>query len=223
MTVRRSGGFTLLEVLMVITLLAVLMAAAFGGIRTSIKAIDSGEALIDEVNRLRVTQEFIRHELSRALPLPFGQEKGTGINFVFQGERDFMRFVAPMPGYLSRGGAYVQTLELAGTRGGSQLLFTHRMLNGFDLDRLSKDDVKPVTLLEHLRGGRFRYRGYDDEGKLGDWQDDWKDPSKMPVMVRIELDPASGSRVDWPLMEVPLIVDAAAIVNAGFMPREPLQ
>ena len=155
--VSRSRGFTLIEVMLAILLLAVLLAAAFGGIRSAVKGMDVGEALIDRTNRLRVAQEFLRRQLSRALPLPFGQESGSGSNFLFQGEGDFMRYVAPMPGYLSNGGAYVQTLELAGSRNGKQLLFTHAMLNGFDLKKLSKDDAEPVILMDQIESGRFEF------------------------------------------------------------------
>ncbi|MBX3697810.1 MAG: prepilin-type N-terminal cleavage/methylation domain-containing protein [Dokdonella sp.] len=210
-----STGFTLIEVMLSILLLGVLLAAAFGGIRSAVKGMDVGEALIDRTNRLRVAQEFIRHQLSRALPLPFGQESGSGANFLFQGEHDFMRFVAPMPGYLSNGGSYVQTLELKNTRGGKQLLFTHAMLNGFDLKKLRKEDAEPVILMDQVDSGRFQYRKLDDQGELEDWSDDWDDPSVTPVMVRIELKMKPEALVGWPDMEIPLVLDVGAARQSG--------
>lgn len=205
-----SGGFTLIEVMLAVLLLAVLLAAAFGGIRSAVKGMAVGEDLIDRTNRLRVAQEFIRHQISRTLPLPFGQESGTGSNYLFQGERDFMRFVAPMPGYLSSGGSYVQTLELARTRNGMQLLFGHAMLNGFDLKRLDKDQAEPVILMDQVESGRFEYRKLDDQGELEDWSDDWDDPSLIPVMVRIRLKMRPEALVGWPDMEIPVVLDVGA-------------
>lgn len=196
--------------MLAIVLLAVLLAAAYGGIRSAVKAMDVGEALIDRTNRLRVAQEFIRHQISRTLPLPFGQEDGTGANFLFQGERDLMRFVAPMPGYLSRGGSYVQTLELTNSRGGKQLIFGHSMLNGFDLKKMRKDDAEPVILMDQIESGRFEYRKLDEEGKLEDWSDDWDDPSITPVMVRIQIKMRPEALVGWPDMEIPLVLDVGA-------------
>ena len=210
---RSGAGFTLLEVLLAITLLALLLAGAMGGIRAATRAMHSGEQAIDRTNRLRVTQEFIRHEISRALPLAFGQEKGSGANFVFQGENDFLRFVAPMPGHLSRGGPYVQSLEFARGQHGMQLLFTHQMLNGFDLDKLSTKDLLPVMLIEGIRNGRFEYRKYDDEGKLEDWKDEWKDPSTLPVMVRLHLEMTAESGIIWPTMDIPLVLDTSGGVR----------
>ena len=205
-----SRGFTLIEVMLAILLLAVLLTAAYGGIRSAVNAMHAGEALIDRTNRVRVAQEFIRRQISRTLPLPFGQEEGTGMNFMFQGEGDLMRFVAPMPGYLSRGGSYVQTLELTNSRNGRQLLFGHSMLNGFDLKKLRKDDAEPVILMDQIESGVFEYRKLDAEGKLEDWSDDWEDPSITPVMVRIRMRMRPEALVDWPDMEIPLVLDIGA-------------
>jgi general secretion pathway protein J len=165
---------------------------------------------MDRTNRLRVAQEFIRHQLSRSLPLPFGQERGTGANMMFEGKHDLMRFVAPMPGYLSNGGAYVQTLELSNTRNGKQLLFNHWMLNGFDKDKLNKGDSEPVILMDQVDSGKFEYRKLDDQGKLEDWSDKWDDPSITPVMIRIELKMRKEALVGWPDMEIPLMLDVGA-------------
>ncbi|MEO8010836.1 MAG: prepilin-type N-terminal cleavage/methylation domain-containing protein [Dokdonella sp.] len=208
---QRARGFTLIEVMLAILLLAVLLAAAYGGIRSAVRAMSSGEALIDRVNRVRVAQEFIRHQISRTLPLPFGQDEGTGTNFLFQGEDDLIRWVAPMPGYLSRGGSYVQTLELTNTRNGKQLLFGHTMLNGFDLNKLRQEDMaEPVVLMDQIESGRFEYRKLDEEGKLEDWSDDWGDPSLTPVMVRIELTMRPEALVGWPVMQIPLLLDVGS-------------
>jgi len=218
---RSATGFTLLEVLMALTLLAVLLVGALGGIRAAIKAMDSGEDAIDRLNRLRVTQEFVRHELSRTLPLAFGHDKNSNSNFIFQGEHDFMRFVAPMPGYLSRGGAYVQTLELARGQRGMQLLFTNRMLNGFDLEKLGGEKAEPVLLLDGIAEGRFEYRAYNEQGELGDWTRNWKDPSRTPVMVRLDLTMRKEAHLDWPVMEIPLLVDAGSVgPGVGFNPAQ---
>ncbi|HSX61133.1 MAG TPA: prepilin-type N-terminal cleavage/methylation domain-containing protein [Tahibacter sp.] len=217
---RRAAGFSLLEVLLAITLLAILLAGAMSGIRAATRAMHAGEQNIERTNRLRVAQEFIRREISRSLPLAFGQEHGSGANFVFQGESDFVRFVAPMPGHLSRGGPYVQTLELARGRNGLQLVFTHNMLNGFDLDKLKPDDGTPVLLLDGIRRGRFEYRKFDDQNELEDWEDEWENPSMLPVMMRIDLEMTPESGLVWPTMEIPLILDTSGGVRL-FQQRMP--
>lgn len=206
----RAGGFTLLEVMLAILLLALLLAGTYGAIRTAVNAMHSGEAAIDRTNRLRVAQEFLRRQISRIMPLSFGTDESTNTNIVFEGDGKLMRFVAPMPGYLSKGGAYVQTLEFAGgRRGGRQLVFGNEMLNGFDPEEKSGNE--PVVLLDQIADGRFEYRTLDENGELTDWLDEWEDPSVTPVMVRIVVRMQPEARVEFPEMEIPLMLDVGAM------------
>jgi len=213
--VRADRGFTLLEVMLAILLLAVLLAGTYGAIRTATHAMHSGELAIDRTNRLRVAQEFLRHQVSRIMPLAFGQDENTNTNFVFEGRGNFMRFVAPMPGYLSKGGPYVQTLSFAGNRrGGRQLLFTDTMLNGFDIDE-KPQDKEPAILLDQIADGHFEFRTLDENNELSDWSDQWDDPSVTPVMVRVVVQMLPEARVEFPEMEIPLMLDVGAVRRQG--------
>lgn len=208
---RRGRGFTLLEVLLAIVLLAVLLAGTYGAIRTAVRATHSGELAIDRTNRLRVAEEFMRHQISRIMPLAFGRDDTSNTNYVFEGDARTMRFVAPMPGYLSKGGPYVQTLTFEGNRtGGRQLVFTDSMLNGFDLDD-STEKPEPAVLLDQIADGHFEYRTLDENGELTDWSDQWDDPSVTPVMVRVVVDMLPEAQVEFPEMEIPLMLDVGAM------------
>lgn len=218
---KKVCGFTLLEVMLAILLLAMLLAGTFGAVRTATRATQSGEAAVDRVNRMRVAQEFLRHQLSRIMPLGFDRDDSTGMNFVFEGDEKSMKFVAPMPGYLSKGGPYVQTLELERDGRGLALSFTNNMLNGYDpqslgsgirSNRQSKNDrSEPVVLLNQIRRGHFEYRGFDEQGKLDRWTDRWKDPSLTPVMVRVVLEMDDAARIEFPPMEVAMVLDAGSM------------
>jgi general secretion pathway protein J len=215
-THRSARGFTLLEVMLAIVLLALLLAGTWGAIRTAVHAMHSGEAAIDRTNRLRVAEEFTRHQISRILPLAYGSDESSGTNFVFEGSGNFMRFVAPMPGYLSKGGPYVQTLRIVGSRGGGkELQFTDSMLNGFDLDSKESSPADPAVLLDQIQDGKFEYRTLDDQGELTDWSDQWDDPSVTPVMVRIAITMRPEARVVFPDMEIPLMLDVGAAHAMG--------
>ena len=206
----RVHGFTLLEVMLATLLLALLLAGTYGAIRTAVHAMHSGESAIDRTNRLRVAQEFMRRQISRIMPLAFGQDQSTNTNFVFEGDASAIRFVAPMPGYLSKGGPYVQTLSFAGNRrGGKQLLFTDMMLNGFDLD--AKADTQPSILLDQIADGRFQFRTLDEDGQLTDWLDKWDDPGITPVMLRVVVTMLPQARTEFPTMEIPLLLDVGAM------------
>ncbi|MBS0571394.1 MAG: prepilin-type N-terminal cleavage/methylation domain-containing protein [Proteobacteria bacterium] len=208
---RRQRGFTLLEVLLAVILLGLLIAGAYGGIRASAHAMRAGEAAIDRTDRLRTAQEFLRRQLSHILPLQFARDDSTGTVHVFDGNARTLRFVAPMPGYLSRGGPYVQTLELAPGKDGLQLRFRDVMLNGYDPSRVRDDPANDVVLLDHIADGRFEFRALDVDGNLTDWSSDWRDPGITPLMIRIELTMRSGAQMPWPTLDVPLMLNVGAV------------
>jgi general secretion pathway protein J len=213
----RARGFTLIEVLLSILLLALLTAAAYGAIRTATRAVDRGEALIDRTNKLRVAQEFLRRQLSQALAVPFDRDTTSGQVTSFRGERDRIMWVSTMPGYLGHGGAYVQEIALERGDNGTALVFRHALLNGFELKDGFPDKPGPVTLLEHIGDGRFEFRGLDSNGKLDDWDDEWDKPGPLPLLLRVQLDFERDAQMSWPELVVPLMVDA----GAGSAAQEP--
>jgi len=208
---KQARGFTLLEVLLAVILLGLLIAGAYGGIRASANAMHAGERAIDRMDRVRTAQEFLRRQVSHILPLAFAHEQESGLLHVFDGGSSYMRFVAPMPGYLSRGGPYVQTLELARAADGLQLQFTSAMLNGYEDRQTAQAEAEPVVVLDRIRAGVFEYRTLDDQGQLTDWSSEWQDPAVTPLMIRIRLDMQPGVQIPWPELDVPVMLNAGAV------------
>jgi general secretion pathway protein J len=210
-------GFTLIEMLLAITLLALLIAGAYGGIRTAAKAMHAGEQAIDRADRLRTAQVFLRTQLSHIVPLSYDHDETTDTVHVFDGNAGFMRFVAPMPGYLSRGGPYVETLELRRGGNGLQLVFTDSMLNGYDAANPQTDE--PVVLIDGIRAGQFQFRTLDDQGQLTDWFSQWPDPTITPLMIRVSLDMQPNAQLPWPELDVPMMLNAGATrLDSQFVP-----
>ena len=218
---RAQRGFTLLEILIAVTLLALLVAMAYGTLRTAVRATRSGEALIERTDRMRVAQEFLRRQLSHAMPLPFERLEDSGENRVFVADAESLRFVAPMPGHLARGGPHVQWLTFVSERDGMRLEFDHAQLNGYDPDNPKGDSERePVTLIDGIRDGRFEFRELDEQGELGDWDTSWDDPQRLPLLVRLVLEFDEASRKRWPDLEIPVLTATAVpgLFNARRLP-----
>ena len=108
----RARGFSLIEVLLATALLAAGLALAFGALVNATRATERAEAMAQRQERLRAVQGFLRTQLNGALPIAFEFNPDTGEASFFRMTRTKLEFVATMPGYLSRGGPYLQTLEL---------------------------------------------------------------------------------------------------------------
>lgn len=201
---RHVGGFTLVELLLATALIALIMAMAYGGFRAGLRATTSGEVLIEDNNRLRVVHQFVRNQISQARALVI--EDIDNQRIVFEGERERIRFVAPMPGYLSYGGPYVQEFRLERGAVGMDLVFAFAMLNGYQPGDLESDP--PVTLLEDVGSAEFKFLGFDETGEAVEWSELWEQPDQVPIAVALRLSYARDNGVRWPELVAPVLIDA---------------
>lgn len=204
---RRTGGFTLIELVAALTLFALLAAIAFGIMGSATRAAAGGERLAESVERVRVAQEFLRRQLAFALPLAFASDPASGTPVIFEGEERGLSFVAQMPGHLGEGGPRRQRITLERDGRAWALVFRHLPLHPAE-EGARIEEVEPVVLLAGIRDGRFRYRGVEAAGEPGDWRDRWEETTQPPVWVEVllELDP-EAHRVRWPELVVALQVD----------------
>jgi general secretion pathway protein J len=168
-------------------------------------------------------QEFLRRQLSHAMPLAFEKMEDAGENRVFVAESDMLRFVAPMPGHLARGGPHVQWLTIESDADGLRLVFDHSQLNGYDPDNPKGSSTRePVMLLEKMQDARFEYRALDEQGELTDWDESWDDAQRLPLMVRLVVEFDDDSRFHWPDFEVPILSATATPGFFGFANPSPV-
>lgn len=197
---KRCAGFTLLEVLASLVLLALLLVGVYSGIRTATHSVRSGTAAIERIDQIRSAEDFLRRELAQALIQPITHnEKGEAI--YFEGSAREMRYVAPLPGYLGKLGPQLQRLQLVDDgKDGLRLELSLAVLPPDGQPPKPLGD--PQVLLDHIKGGSFDYRGVDGQGQAVPWSGTWADGRMLPQLVRIQLQPEGGQ--GWPQLDVPL-------------------
>jgi general secretion pathway protein J len=217
---RRAGGFSLMEVLAALALLAIVLLGVYSGISTATRIVRSGDTAIARMDEVRSAQNFLRAELAQALVVPFDQTD-EGDPIVFAGDSRGMRFVAPLPGYLSRLGPQLQMVSLVDDGDRTYRLEVRLALlppDGSDPQPLGE----PEVLLRGIRKGAFAYRGMDDQNRPGDWKEDWTDGRRTPSLVRVDLELDGG--VAFPALVAPVRIDPSASRNGfgGRLPHGPV-
>lgn len=200
MTRRDVRGFTLLEVLASLALLALLMVGVYSGIRTATVSVRAGTALIERSDQIRSAQQFLRHELAQSLGQPLGHT-AHGEPVVFVGTAREMRYVAPLPGYLGQLGPQLQRLRLVDDGAGGLRLELSLALLPPD-GRAPLPLGTPQVLLDHILDGSFSYQGLDRDGAPTGWGPTWVDGQRLPQLVRVAL--RVGGNESWPQLEVTL-------------------
>jgi general secretion pathway protein J len=94
---RLAPGFTLIEVVIALTLVAALLAITFGGLRVGLAAWRQGDARAEQLQRSRSLSQVLTRALGGAHPYqsePAGQAPALP---AFEGERDRLAFVTTRP------------------------------------------------------------------------------------------------------------------------------
>jgi len=208
---RHIAGFTLVELLLAITLMSILLGLTYSGLRAATRSSQRGELMLAAGGELRASHQFIRRQLNQMLPLSFAETDDVQpLRIVFEGDAQHIKFVAPMPGYLGTGGPQVQLVEVVnGDNDELVIQFSHALLQGFTDDRLHERD--PVILLERVNSAGFEFLGKDEEGELTGWTTYWDQQDVLPVAVRLDLEFSEGLNLRWPDLAAGVRVDAQAL------------
>ena len=210
----QQQGFTLIEIIVVFTLLGMIMVLVFSGIDSGRNAVQKGEKKITAINEIRVVHNLLRKQLSRMMPMGFGEDE-EGQLVVFEGSEESVVYVSPMPGYLGNGGPHIQKVEIVSGNNGLELHFSHTLLsnNMDEQEELNFESEEPIILLENMQSARFSFIGLDEEGLPTEWENEWEQPSVLPLMVQLDIEMQRGHRERWPLFQVAMMLDGAATRN----------
>lgn len=189
------GGFTLLELLMALAMLASGALVAFATVRAAGAVSTRGQLQARQQEQVRISANLLRRQLARAEPVAFAQDPRSRRPLAFTGTAQHMRFVAVVPGYLG-GRAHIHEWGIAASEGGTQLNLTLWPLAPAAPGTAPRATASEVVAWP-LASARFRYRGLDPvSGRAGPWQDQWTDPSRLPYMVALEAVGVDGR--PWP-------------------------
>lgn len=204
-----SEGFTLLELLISLTLLGLIAAVLFGGLRFGLRAADTGNERLDRSRELLLAQSFLRRQLGQAMPLARGRDQGLETPW-FDGGRDAIEFIAPMPAHLGLGGLYRVTLRTTGEPGSRRLTMVQRMFRPNDDDAPVATDGGITTLINGIERLRFAYYGAETLDERPQWRSEWTEMEALPALIRIQVTFPAGSGRHWPDLTVAPRIDGAA-------------
>ena len=91
-----SAGFTLLELIISLTIIAIIAMMVQNGFRLSVRAWEKGESAIEDQQRYRYVLELIQRQLASSLPHASSNKVKTDSDVVFKGDDASLEFVSRM-------------------------------------------------------------------------------------------------------------------------------
>jgi general secretion pathway protein J len=179
----RQSGFTLLEIMVALAVLAALLAGLAQGVQFGIRAWDNQIGNVARNADLDTTDRTLRVLLTRMQP-PAAPDRPSLL-----GAADDMQFVSELPA-----GAPVVTTRLAALE---LRVDAHRLvLRWSEQPHAKLIGPRPPTheevLLDGIAGLKLSYRA-----RSGTWSNTWN-TAELPQLIRIHLDFAPGSTRRWP-------------------------
>lgn len=211
---KSSRGFTLLEFLVAMTILALMAVVMFSSFRLALNSYQSSQERLDRKARQRVLEDLIRRQVGSLFPLaPTGDfvateqtggaivDPNTGTpafavsrSPLFFGTPEAMTFVTVAPLLLLENpGLTVVRYGLAedewGARYFGEMETRYSGLDSFQ-QMVDIPRGKPYPMMPDVESLTFEYYGYEAESQTYQWFDEWKGDQMLsvPAAVRINAD-----------------------------------
>jgi prepilin-type N-terminal cleavage/methylation domain-containing protein len=154
---RAAGGFTLVEILIALSILSIVMTILFGTFSTSAVTARAIDERADELSSLTGALDTLSHEVRSAS----GAFSGTNDKIIFTVLTPFHPDTKP----------WVQTVAYEFGQG--------KLLRKIVQPGLAVSDLRTFLLLDHVVDPSFSF--FDGR----QWKDEWPSPDKLPAGVRV--------------------------------------
>ena len=199
-------GFTLLELLVAISIFALLSVMMYGGLNFGARAWERAGAADTRQSDVLLVQDLLRRAFAEAQPVEVGGPRRR-LRLAFEGSRDGVVFVGRMPAYLGPGGHYLIGLEVEGAGATRALTLRWEVFREERPDLEFTDAAEREVLLLGVEGLRLRYFGAEDEALSPQWRPEWRNVETLPRLIRAEVEFDRGDRRLWPELTVALMTD----------------
>jgi general secretion pathway protein J len=190
-----QAGFTLLEVLVALTLLGVLCVALFGAVHVGAVGWRRAEQRSGAIEDAAAVQGVLQRMIVTARPV-FASADPTDATVAFDGAASSLALIGRLPDAIAPGLQGQQRLFVAERDGQRTLMLAWRL----DLPAADGGELPETTvaLLDHVRAVRFAYYGPSEDGAAARWSDTWEARAALPVLVRLHIERETGETGAWP-------------------------
>jgi prepilin-type N-terminal cleavage/methylation domain-containing protein len=197
---KQQAGFTLLEMMVAFSLLALLFLALFSSFHTIGRGWEAADRKLLKTEDTRLISEFLRNQLSQTIVVQIKGEAGPV--YAFEGADDYVRYAAPLQPLQNQGGIYLIELAVKPDKEGRKIEMRYAPYR----PDLSWDEaleaVEPILVYSGLGLVHFDYYAAESDQDDPRWRAEWLDQSVYPLLVRVMIE--GKDHQAWPTLIVDL-------------------
>jgi general secretion pathway protein J len=193
---KSQQGFTLIEVLIGLTLLSIMVVLLFTSLKICADSWEKGENKIAEVNEVSVVFNFFQRHLTAARPLWDVFSSSDTKVFSFQGKADSFQFVSAFPASVGKSGPQLISLFLQNED--QENVVKVVLTPFFPAPEDDEGHKEEVTLIRHVTSLKVSYFGPGDAPGESSWQEQWLEKKVQPNLVKIKME--LENEMFWPEM-----------------------
>jgi len=171
-------GFTLLELMIAITLLVMIVAIMMGALRLASRSVEAGERKTENQERLRAAATFMDAQIQSQLPLTSGTEQGK--SYYFRGDNKTLRMATGYSIWGAGKGSVIVDYRVEAGDGGRQTLYASEQTPGIEARREARlfTDASEIS---------FEYYTKDPADEAGQWSEQWTGGTTLPGAIRLHV------------------------------------
>jgi prepilin-type N-terminal cleavage/methylation domain-containing protein len=182
--IQRDKGFTLLELLISMTLFLLVVVILGGALRLGFRSIGVSERRIDTLERFRSSYRIVMNQLQSSAPLTYDDEDGAK-KFYLKGDATHLQFATNQSIWGGEKGCVIVSYRLETGNGNKLTLYaSERSVNN--------EEAQEIKLFDDLKTLSFSYFGREVAEEDGKWTDEWSDSTKYPEQIKVTLSRDSG-------------------------------
>jgi general secretion pathway protein J len=191
----RPQGFTLVELLVGLTLMALISIILFGGLRFGMRAWETGGERVERAARIELVQNLLRRQLGQARLPPSSAGKPI---VAFAGQSDHVTFIAPPPKQGEADDDFVFGLARSDSDQRSHLDLTWTLLRPLGSTEPARNPETAARLIENIATIDLAYYGAPDPQRPAQWWNEWDGADGLPILVRLRMTFPKGDSRRWP-------------------------
>lgn len=210
----QQAGFSLLEMLLAFSLVALLFLALFTSFNTVARSWESAEKRMKKTEDRQLISTFLQTQLQQILVLKLKPTSENPSLYSFGGAKDRLRFTAPLQPLYNKGGIYFIELFIYPTQNNHQdkqqyntLAMRYAPYRPDSTWEAAFETAATIDIYQNFHSVSFAYLQLETAESATQWLEQWQDPHHYPRLLKLHLEaPKSEPWADI-IIELPQIDD----------------